>query len=188
MANNLTPNVGEDAYNSFSEFAGLSYRCIQHLINNNEAIWKLLKYSDSDAWSKSDLTIEQKGELIYSGQEDASQYHVFMDSEQPDVMTEETTVLRIMPYYAVGVNRTTGYIEVSMEVYSHYKINHLSNYKTRVDSIAGELLGEFNGVVLKDSLGLMAFSKMKDESSRLFEVGQIPFGGKQLIFSIFSAN
>ena len=155
-------------------------------MDNNELIWKLLKWNSSDAWNKPDLTHQEKADLIYSGQQDTSQYHVFMDGKQPDVLMNEIALLRIMPHYAVGLNRTVGYIEISMEVYAHYKINHLTNYKTRVDSIAQELLTVFNGADV-GGLGLLSFSKMADQSSRLFESGQIPFGGKSLIFSTYSA-
>jgi len=182
----VTPNIGLTAYNDFGEFSSLSYRCIKELMDKNEQVWKLLKYSGPDAWKENNLTQEEKAELIYAGQEDSSKYHVFMDGKQPDVMTDETCLLRIMPYYAVGLNRVIGYIEVSMEIFSHYKINHLSNYKTRIDSISEDLLGLFNGIEV-GGLGLMTFDKMADQSSRLFEAGQIPFGGKQIIFSVFSA-
>jgi hypothetical protein len=183
---NVTPDVGATAYNDFRQFSLLSYNCIKFLMDNNELVWKLLKHTEPDAWNKADLTQEEKAALIYSGQQDSSIYHVFMDGKQPDVLVKEITLLRIMPYYAVGVNRTLGFIEVSMEVFSHYKINHMSNYKTRIDSITGELLATFNGSNV-GGLGLMSFDKMADQSSRLFQTGQIPFGGKQLIFSTYSA-
>jgi hypothetical protein len=179
--------IGLDAYNDFSQFADLSYNCIKYLMMNNELVWKLLKFSAPDAWQQTDLTQTEKAALIYAGQEDTSQFHVFMDNKQPDVLMKEVTLLRICPYYAVGLNRTVGYIEVSMEVFAHYKINHLSNYKTRIDTIAQELLKLFNGVDI-GGLGLMSFDKMADQSSRLFDAGQIPFGGKQLIFSTYSAS
>jgi hypothetical protein len=73
-----------------------------------------------------------------------------------------------------------------MEVFSHYKINHLSNYTTRIDTITGELLALFNGINI-GILGLMAIDRMIDQSSRLFQAGQIPFGGKQIIFATYSA-
>ena len=186
MADTTTANVGETAYNRFRQFSILSYNCIKLLMDENELVWKLLKYSDPDAWNGTNLTQEEKGELIYAGQQDTSQYHVFMDGKQPDVLVKEVTLLRIMPTYAVGMNRTLGYIEVGMEVFSHYKINHMSNYKTRIDTITEELLATFNG---KDvgGLGLLSFDKMADQSSRLFEAGQIPFGGKKIIFSTYSA-
>ena len=180
-----TPNIGLTAYNDFSSFSSLSYACITSLMNNNELVWKLLKYPQANAWERDNLTYEEKGELIYAGQEDSSKYHVFMDGKQPDVMTEETTLLRIMPYFAKGFDRVVGYVEVSMEVFSHYKINHLTNYKTRIDSICQELLGLFNGINV-GGIGLMSINEMRDGSARLFEAGQIPFGGKQLIFSLWT--
>jgi len=186
MSNVETPHIGLSAYNDFRAFSVLSYNCIKHLMKTNELVWKLLKYTDSGAWDKPDLTQEEKASLIYAGQQDTSQYNVFMDGKQPDVVMTETSMLRIMPHYAVGLNRTVGYIEVSMEIYSHYKINHMSNYKTRIDTIAEELLATFNGSDV-GGLGLMSFDKMADQSSRLFQAGQIPFGGKMLIFSTYSA-
>lgn len=178
--------IGLTAYNDFRQFSKLSYNCISKMIEENELIWKLLKYPDPDAWDKPSLTREEKAALIYSGQQDSSQFRVFMDGKQPDVLMDECTLVRIMPHYAVGLNRTVGYIEMNFEIFSHYKINHLSNYQTRIDTIAGELLALFNGSDV-GGLGLLAFDKMMDESSRLFEAGQIPFGGKQIIMSTYSA-
>lgn len=186
MSDFISPDVGISAYNDFRQFSILSYNCIKHMMKENELIWKLLKYTDSGAWGKPDLTQEEKAALIYAGQQDTAEYHVFMDGKQPDVVMGETTMLRIMPHSAIGLNRTVGYIEVSMEVYSHYKINHLSNYKTRIDTIAEELLALFNGINV-GGLGLMSFDRMGDQSSRLFQAGQIPFGGKMLLFSTHSA-
>lgn len=181
-----TPNIGLTAYNDFKSFSKLSYNCISLLMNENELVWKLLKYTEPDAWNYPNLTREEKVALVYNGQQDSSMYRVFMDGKQPDVLMEECSLVRIMPYYAVGLNRTLGYIEVSMEIFSHYKINHMTNYQTRIDTITEELLGLFNGVDV-GGMGLLSFDKAKDESSRLFEVGQIPFGGKQIIFTTFSA-
>ena len=181
-----TPSVGSTAYNDFGAFSKLSYNCIKIMIDDNELIWKLLKYTDPDAWDKDDLTQEEKAALVYAGQADTANFNVFMDGKQPDVLVNEVSLVRIMPHAAVGLNRTIGYIEVSMEVFSHYKINHLSNYKTRVDTITEELLATFNGVNA-GGLGLLTFDKMADKSSRLFQAGQIPFGGKQLIFSTYAA-
>lgn len=186
MPNIPTQDIGLIAYNDFQCFNQISYTCIKHMMDENELVWKLLKYTSPDAWNKPDLTQEEKAQLIYAGQQDSSKYNVFMDGKQPDVLVEEVTLVRIMPHYAMGYNRTIGVIEVSMEIFSHYKINHLSNYTTRIDTIAGELLALFNGVNI-GILGLMAIDRMIDQSSRLFQAGQIPFGGKQIIFSTYSA-
>ena len=181
-----TPDIGLEAYNNFGAFSKLSYNCIKSLMDKNELVWKLLRYTDPDAWSKPDLTQTEKAALIYAGQQDTAEFNVFMDGKQPDVLMKEITLIRIMPHYAVGLNRTVGYIEVSMEVFSHYKVNHMSNYQTRIDTITEELLALFNGINV-GGLGLLSFDKMADQSSRLFQAGQIPFGGKQIIFSTYSA-
>lgn len=186
MSDIVTPDIGETAYNDFASFSKISYNCIKIMVERNELIWKLLRYTDSEAWSKPNLTQAEKAAMIYSGQQDTSQFNVFMDGKQPDVLMNEITLVRIMPHYAVGVNRTIGLIEVSMEVFSHYKINHMSNYQTRIDTITGELLALFNGIDV-GGMGLLTFDKMQDQSSRLFQAGQIPFGGKQLIFATYSA-
>jgi hypothetical protein len=182
----FTQDIGEYAYNDFQNFNQISYNCIKYMMVNNELIWKLLKYTTPDAWNKENLTQEEKAKLIYAGQQDSSKFNVFMDGKQPDVLVNEISMVRIMPHYVMGLNRTVGLIEVSMEVFSHYKINHLSNYTTRIDTIAGELLCLFNGTNM-GTLGLMAIDRMIDQSSRLFQAGQIPFGGKQIVFATYSA-
>ena len=52
MANIQTITPGLDAYNNFRQFSKLSYNCIKILIESNELVWKLLKYTDPDAWNK----------------------------------------------------------------------------------------------------------------------------------------
>jgi hypothetical protein len=177
--------IGQEAYNDFRIFSKLSYNCVKYMMTHNELIWKLLKYTDADAWNKPNLTQEEKAQLIYAGQADSSKYNVFMDLKQPDVMVNEIALVRIAPYHAIGLNRTIGLLEVSMEIFSHYKINHMSNYQTRIDTIAEELLSTFNGADV-GGIGLLSFNETLDNSSRLFEAGQIPFAGKQIIFSMLS--
>lgn len=181
-----TPLIGAEAYADFRAFSELSYNCITKLMKENELVWKLLKYPQADAWERPNLTPQEKADLVYKGVGDSSKFHVFMDGKQPDVLMEQVALLRIMPQYAVGINRTVGYVQVGMEVFAHYNINHLTNYKTRVDSITEELLSLFNGAEV-GGVGLMSFSRMLDQSARLFEIGQIPFGGKHLVFSTYAA-
>lgn len=187
MENSIFTRIpGDDAYNDFRIFSKVPYTCIKKMMDENELIWKLLKYPTPDAWNKPVLSQKEKAELVYNGEGSEANYHVFMDGKQPDVLMEQIAMIRIMPNYAVGMNRTIGLVQVSMEVFSHYKINHLSNYTTRVDTITEELLALFNGSQI-GGIGRLTFSKMADNSSRLFEIGQIPFGGKEIIFSTFTA-
>ena len=45
----ITPNIGEGQYADFSVFNQISYNCISKLARENELVWKLLKYPQSDA-------------------------------------------------------------------------------------------------------------------------------------------
>lgn len=182
----MTYNINSGSYAQYNDFNQFSYKCIKYLIENNESIWKLLKYNTADAWDKPNLTSEEKGRLIYAGQDNTSLSRVFLDNGQPDVWTDEVCIIRICPYSIFPENRTIGTISIYFEVYSHYKINHLSNYTTRVDTIAMDFLKVFNGINIA-GIGKLFFDRMGSESTRLENGGQIPFRGKWILLSNKSA-
>lgn len=177
-----TSKVGQDAYNRFPTFAHLSYNCISHLMDNNNLIWKLLKHNTPDAWNESNLTMAEKGALIYKGEEDGSLFKVFMDTGLPDVWTTQGTILRVSPITVMPKNRTVSVIGMCFEAYAHYKINTLSNYTTRVDVIIQQILETMNGVEV-GGLGKMFFDGLRDQSDRLYDAGKIPFKGKKVYLS-----
>lgn len=171
-------------YNLFKRYSLIPYNIISYLMENNQMIWKLLKWTSSDAWSRSDLSVEEKSLLIYSGQEDSSNYNVFMDVGQPDAFTREICMLRISNWHITPKNRTVGIVTVSFQIYSHYKINHLTNYTTRNDVIVEEILSTLNGVELENGLGAFYFDGKRELTDRMINTGQIPFAGKQVFMSM----
>jgi hypothetical protein len=172
------------AYNQFNDYDEIPYQVINHLMDNNELIWKLLKHDTPDAYLQVDLTKEEKARLVYNGEEVTTNYRVFMDVGQPDAVTKEMTLLRISHWHITPKNRTTGIITLSFQVYAHYKINHLSNYKTRNDVIINELIKTMNGVQIKGGLGVLYFDGKRELTDRMIVTGQIPFIGKQLFMSM----
>lgn len=182
----VTPNVGEGSYALYDGLDSIGYNCIQYLMSHDEVIWKLLKYNTPDAWQMPDLSAEQKGELIYKGGDDAALFNVFMDMGQPDVITNEICVIRIHPYHLTAKNRVVGDIHVMTEVYSHYKINHLSNYKTRNDMIIQRFLQVFNGANIKGLLGNLAVDDLGTYGTKMETAGQLPFRGKWVLFGSHS--
>lgn len=176
------------AYNKYEPFPKYAYECIKYLMNNNELIWRLLKYNTPTAWddtdlTQPDLTQEEKGALIWSGYGDSSDFRVFMDDGVPDVETKEITRLNIFPYGISPRDRTVGSVTLMMEVYSHFKINTLSNYETRVDRIIQQLLYTFNGVEIPNlGISKIFFDKRGLGANRLEVAGQLPFRGKWLLF------
>lgn len=182
----MTVNNFREAYATYENFDELAYNCIMHMRDSNELIWKLIKYATPDAWTKPDLTRQEKSSLIYAGQENIFDYRVFMDLGQPDVLTQEACIVRISPYSIFPENRSIGTISIMFEVYSHYKINHLSNYKTRVDVIMKEFLKTFNGANV-GGIGLLNFDRLANQSARLENGGQLPHRGKWMLMGVKSA-
>ena len=178
----LNSDFQREGYAQYLDINQFSYRCIKYLMDKNEIVWKLLKYDTPDAWKDSvpNLTQEEKGTLIYKGEEDSSLFRVFMDVGQPDVVTQEQTIIRISPYSIFPENRGVGTLSMYFEVYAHYKVNHLSNYTTRIDTIVGELLKTFNGTVI-GGIGRLSFDRMGNYSARLENGSQLPFRGKWMI-------
>jgi len=172
---------GNGAYNIYSGFSDFSYKCISYLMDNNELIWKLLKYKDPEAWDKANLTVAEKAALIYKGQEDTSTSNVFMDVGQPDAWTREDCILRISPHSIFPDNRTVGTMSMLFEIYAHYKCNHLSNYKVRIDWITEELIGLFNGVNIA-GIGRLFMDRVALFDSRAIPGGQTPYKGRWMIF------
>lgn len=178
----LQSRVGSEAYNNYGTLADFSYNCITYLMENNEMIWKLLKHNNPDAWNESDLSHAGKADLIYKGQQNASLSRVFLDMGQPDVIDEQICILRISPMGIIPRNRTVGIVSMMFEVYAHYKINHLSNYQTRVDLICQNLLGVFNGKEM-GGIGKMFFDGMRSSDNKMSQGGVTPFRGKRLTMS-----
>ena len=174
------------AYNQFQDLDVVSMNCINMLMDESEIVWKLLYYNDRDAWNKSNLTKAQKRSMIYGGEDDETKYRVFMDIGQNDAWTQESCVIRISPHSAIGKNRTVGILTVSFEVFAHYKINTLSNYKTRVEMITKEFFRIFNGARI-GGLGQLYFDGMANPTDRMIQASQIPFKGKQVFMSVNAA-
>lgn len=176
-----TSNTDRTAYNKFPYFDEYSYKIITHLLDNNQTIWKLLNYTTPGAWNEPNLSTSDKVGLIYKGSGKTSDYKVFMDDGPPDVVTEEMCQLRIHPFGLFPVDRTNGDLTIMAEVYSHFKINTLDNYRTRVDMIIRELLDTLNGEQIA-GIGRLVFSKPGVSSTRMESSGQIPYKGKWILF------
>lgn len=173
------------AYATYNAMKDVSYKIVEHLIMNPKAeiIWKLLKYSDADAYSRPNLTLEEKRALIYNGQAIQSDYHVFFDYMMDDAEDDMDTILRVYPADIYPLNRTTGLCTINLEVFAHAKINHLSNYRTRVDTIIQTLIEVLNGVDI-GGVGVMFFDNQSSRYDKVQTIGQKPYKGKVLSMTV----
>ena len=183
----MTTCTDTEGYNNFSEFASYSYELVKYLIENNELVFKLLKYNTPSAWKEStpNLTKEEKGALVYGGIGDGAGFNIFLSNGMPDVVVNEKSLLTVAPYFLSGRNRSIANLSIMMEIYVHYKIVSLSNYKSRTDVIAQQLLETFNGAILDElGIGRMYFDKLGFSQLSSERAGQLPFKGRTILFGI----
>ena len=178
-------DINNDAYAQYEILPELSYRVLEYLISSPDAeiIWKLLKYNTADAWEKPDLTIDEKRALIYPGGEHSENYNVFLDFVMDDAVDKEETYLRIYPSQIYPSNRTVGICAICFEVFAHSKINHLSNYTTRIDTMISALIKSLNG---KDigTIGVLYFDASRSSYTKVDLLGFKPFKGKVLTMAV----
>ena len=175
----------EDPYAKYKEMPKLAYRIIELLMQSEKAelLWKLLKYDEPDAWQKPNLTMQEKAALIYPGGEHQEDYHVFMDFTMDDSAYKETTYLRIYPLNIIPTNRTVGICSVNFEVFTHSKLNHLSDYTTRIDDIIQILLDVLNGAEISN-MGCLFFDRSRSSDNEIVTIGMKPYKGKMLTMSL----
>ena len=177
------PQFDDIAYSKISGFRFFSYNCISYMLEANELIWKLLYYNDANAHEKPNLTTAQKRSLIFAGQPDETLFRVFASEKQPDAWVHEACIIRIFPSGILPDNRTISAIPIVFDVYTHYRIDTLSNYTTRTDTLVEEIVTLFNG----SNIGGIGRLYLNGVATRLTggrESGQIPFGGKRIVMAV----
>jgi hypothetical protein len=178
--------TAENSYNKFSLYPLISANCVNYLIANNDSIFRILYYNDSDAWREDsnhpNLTHTQKINLIYAGQPDETKYRIFLDFGIDNPWTTQATLIRISPTSLLPSNHIVGKIVVAFEVYAHFSLDHLSNYVTRIDYVTQQFLEVFNGAEI-GGLGRLFFDSRATNSCKTILTGKIPFKGKVTFFA-----
>jgi hypothetical protein len=172
-------------YNAFTNLPDIPYNIVSHLIDNNDTVFKLLKYNDPNAWrsdgSHPNLTSLEKGVLVYDGIKDQADCRIFLDSGADDSVQSEISMVRISVAEAIPTNYVWGYLAILCEIYCHYKVNSLSNYKPRDLMIAQSLLSTLNGADIT-GLGKLFFDSRYSSNSKMYTMGLPPFKFKALVF------
>jgi hypothetical protein len=171
----------QDSYNKFENLPLISYSIIKYLIDNEDEMWKILKYTSPDAWDKPNLTKAEKGALVYAGQENETDFRVFMDVGNDNSWTVEACFIRISPITALPANYVNGALSIGCEVYSHYRINTMSNYQTRIETVTQRLIKILNGADI-ENVGRMYFDLKASPACKSIVIGAIPYKGRATIF------
>lgn len=137
----------ESSYNQYDGLQNFTLLIIQHLMLNNEDIWKLLKYDTQDALEKPNLTREEKAKLIYPGASggDMDDYRVFRTPYLDDLTTNQQAQLRVYLESVTPDTRLYGTVDVNIEVICHVKMIELNDYQNRAESIVWQVIKTLNG-------------------------------------------
>ena len=135
------------SYNQYDGLQNFTLLIIQHLMLNNEDIWKLLKYDTQDALEKPNLTREEKAKLIYPGASggDMDDYRVFRTPYLDDLTTNQQAQLRVYLESITPDTRLYGTVDVNIEVICHVKMIELNDYQNRAESIVWQVIKTLNG-------------------------------------------
>lgn len=137
----------ESSYNQYDGLQNFTLFIIQHLMLNNEDIWKLLKYDTQDALERPNLTREEKAKLIYPGASggDMDDYRVFRTPYLDDLTTNQQAQLRVYLESITPDTRLYGTVDVNIEVICHVKMVELNDYQNRAESIVWQVIKTLNG-------------------------------------------
>ena len=155
-------------YNDYKFMPYIPYRILEYLANNNENLWKILRYDTYDCLSQPDLSFEEKMKLIWSHEGNQEDYRIFITALVENLIPTSTTMLRIYKDVTIPqthINAIAGYEfdilyggKISMVEYNGIPCN-------RGDVCEAEILSTLNGVEV-GGVGKLEFSKRKLGASR----------------------
>ena len=147
-------------FNSLSALPVAPYNILTYLANNNENIWKMIKYNSYDALSYPNLSIGEKLSYIWkSGAQE--EYSVFHTNIVGDAICEEKCILKCYDYYIAA---TDAYISTPIFAFDFlYGVTMALVEKdgipvNRGDLFINEILSTLNGVMV-GGVGMLMFNK-----------------------------
>jgi hypothetical protein len=179
-------DIVQTTFNKYTEYPNASYNLISYLMSNNDMIFKLLRYADPQAWNKPNLTMEEKANLIYSGEADMSQFRIFQDCAIDDSWLQEACQIRIYPAILQPTTYIYGKVVMAFEVYAHAKVNHLSNHAIRTDVVIQQLIQTLNGADVGEGIGRLFFDLKGSSQCGVKVIGSLPYKGKLLTMVNYS--
>lgn len=183
-------DIRADSYNKYENYPLISYNCVKYMMDNNELIWKLLKYNDKDAYKNDsahpNLTAKEKGDMVNNGDldPDYSRFRIFFDFGMDQSINEKISILRITPIELVPINYVYGRIFMGFEIYTHYSISALSNYQSRLQVLSQQIIEVFNGAEI-GYLGRLHFDSRASTRCKMVTsmAGNIPYRGNMVVMS-----
>ena len=101
--------------NKFLSLPYIPFKIIMALLENDN-FCKLIYYNTVDALERPNLTTEQKRDLIWDGQDNMDDYHIFMTNVQPNEETINRTILKIYRYNSDPIDRVHAVVSYAFDV------------------------------------------------------------------------
>lgn len=118
-----------NAFNRFVNLDNIEWNIVNHLLHSEskyaEYLWKILKYDTEDCLSKPNLTIDQKKDLIYTNNGDASIKRVFLSPYIDDAWVVQSSHLHIYVGPIIPKNHITSTVNIMVETITHNKISNI---------------------------------------------------------------
>ena len=155
-------------YNTYKSMPYIPYRIIEYLANNNENIWKILKYNTYDCLSREDLTFDEKMKLIWSHEGNQEDYGIFFTALVENMIPVSKTILKIYKDVTIPRGRVNAVAGYEFDILYGGKIS-LIEYNgvpcNRGDVCEMEILSTLNGVEIGE-VGKLEFNTQQLSASR----------------------
>lgn len=175
--------MGKMIANDFINMPYVPYNIFIYLLENNENIWKILKYNTVDCLSKPNLTKREKSKLLWRGEAQETDYKVFLKPLVGDEMIVDTTQMRINK---VEMNPTNLYLSTNTYEFmflvgkSIAMIEYNDIPCPRIDVLEAEILKTLNGIYEMGTTGAFQFNNEMSRNCRArlnINNGKNYFGG-----------
>lgn len=187
MGNTIGKNPGfvtDLAYNRYVNLDNIEWHIIDYLMKSDskyaDYLWKILKYNTPDCLSLPSLTLDEKMDLVYVGNGDASNYRVFMTSFVDDTWEDQSSHLHVFVNQLSPKDHLSTICNITIECITHNKIamiygdasefnpdtnpsemkdgEFLTPYKNRCTVMLKTILADLNGRFV-NGVGTLQFSK-----------------------------
>lgn len=150
----------ENTYNKFEQLRGASNTIISYLMENNQNLFKLLKYitPQTNPYSQPDMTFSEKVAMIARNSYDTNESvtkNILFITETREAFTTNVAQLRIEVDAIKAINSYTGFMNVWFQIIVPISADVMENTtitgERRTDAIFLELADTLNGTTIPNS-------------------------------------
>lgn len=150
----------ENTYNKFEQLRGASNTIISYLMENNQNLFKLLKYitPQTNPYSQPDMTFSEKVAMIARNSYDTNDSvtkNILFITETREAFTTNVAQLRIEVDAIKAINSYTGFMNVWFQIIVPISADVMENTtitgERRTDAIFLELADTLNGTTIPNS-------------------------------------